>query len=236
MYYENPDEEEAYTAKYQYYFGESTIVSPIAEPVHTNTELIGHKSWLPGGDWIDMAMGKRVQGGGWCRESYLLSETPVFIRPGAVLPGQFDAVRLSDGSAKNLMVTAFRGGKGENSLYTILITHDLDAEKGRIAGFKGLAARLKRICALNGMVVPIRRISENERIGVDVGQAYNRINIDPSRYADEMMRLRSLLPSLAGELGKLVAPLRERRAIDESGLAAKARDMARAIVKQFAIR
>ena len=334
MYYEYPDDDRAYTAKFQYFFGDHMLVSPIAEPSHPDTEMVKHKTWLPEGPWIDVALGKQVTGDLWYQESYLISETPVFVRPGTVIPGQFDAYRLTEGGIKNLLITAYPGGNGEYTLYEddgatnsylrgqsaytkitnectgktqririhpiegayrgqlkkrsvciriplsappvqvivndehlewsddgkprtwtynglheevvvwlgeratgeiteIVIIHNTKLEKGRIPGFRGLAARLKRICTLNGMVVPISRISDNERIGVDVGQAYNRITIDPARYSMEMDRLRELLPALSGELGKLVEPLSQRRAVEESKLAAKARDMAKAVARQY---
>jgi hypothetical protein len=334
MYYYHPEDKEAYRAKYQYYFGESMVVSPIAEPVEPITETVRHKTWLPAGQWFDTALGMLIEGGRWHQETYLLSEVPTFVRPGAVIPGQFGVRRTGDGSVRSMLVTAYPGDNGEYTLYeddgsttayldgasasilltnssdgdlqtvcvhpirgayrgmvknrrlqiripiavpprdvriggdqlswasdgaqkswrydaygqqivvdvggfsvtegiSVIVVHNDSAKMEAIPGLKGLAARLKRICALNGMAVPIASISEGERIGIDAGQAYHRIDLDPTSFTAEMRRLRLLLPALAKEFGALVGPVGRGGAPGQAELLEKARDMAKLVSKQF---
>lgn len=337
MYYELPDVDDAYKAHHQYYFGGKMIVSPIANPVDPATESVIHKTWLPEGRWFDTAIGMEVEGGDWYEDRYLLSEIPVFVRPGTVIPGQFQARRTGDGSVRSILITAYPGAGGEYTMYeddgssvayldgesaSFRITNTIEKDqqtikmfpvkgsykgmakkrnlririplaappvrvrisgetvsfdpdggnrtwmydayneqviinagafeisKGiiasilharreegrRISGFKGLAARLKRICALNGIAIPVHSIAKNERIGVDVGQAYRRIDLDPATYSEEMTRLKKIIPNLAKELGALVAPTRKVSREGQAEMLVKAREMAKQIVKQYADR
>ena len=56
MYYENPENKEAYLAKpsgdfAQYYFGSANvIVSPITRPVDNSTNMAQRAVWLPASD------------------------------------------------------------------------------------------------------------------------------------------------------------------------------------------
>jgi alpha-glucosidase len=117
MYYDWPEREEAYKAKDQYLFGRELLVAPVLKPVNPETEHAAVDVWLPSGQWFDTARGCFEKGGRRIRRGYLISETPVFVRAGAILPGQGSTTRVSPGSYRNLVVTAYPGGDGAYRLY-----------------------------------------------------------------------------------------------------------------------
>jgi len=100
MYYDWPDEEDAYRAKDQYMFGGSMLVAPVVQPVSKKDEMAEAKVWLPPGKWWDTVWGAPIHGNVWLKERYLLEEIPVFVRPGAVIPGQRMTHRLLTGGMK----------------------------------------------------------------------------------------------------------------------------------------
>ncbi len=117
MYVEHPEEKEAYKYQNQYYFGDVMIVAPVtavAEPISGAAKI---ETWLPPGEWYDAALGRLVQGDAIYPASYVIDETPVFVRAGAVVPGQANAKRLGHGSYPELIVDAYPGGDGEYRLY-----------------------------------------------------------------------------------------------------------------------
>ena len=117
MYYEWPERDESYQAKNQYLFGSQMLVAPILKPVDPKTELAEVSVWLPSGQWFDTARGCFEKGGRTIRRGYLIAETPVFVRAGTILPGQGKTLRVTPGSYRNLVVTAYPGGDGEYRLY-----------------------------------------------------------------------------------------------------------------------
>jgi alpha-glucosidase len=117
MYYEWPEREEAYQAKDQYLFGSQMLVAPVLKPVDPKTEFAHVDVWLPPGQWFDTARGCFEKGGRTIRCGYLIAETPVFVRAGTILPGQGKTTRVTPGSYRNLVVTAYPGGDGAYRLY-----------------------------------------------------------------------------------------------------------------------
>ena len=63
MYYEHPDQENAYRIKNEYYFGSELIVNPITSKSDLETKTGVVKTWLPEGVWFDFFTGMIYQGG-----------------------------------------------------------------------------------------------------------------------------------------------------------------------------
>jgi alpha-glucosidase (family GH31 glycosyl hydrolase) len=117
MYYEHPTDKSAYTFNHQYYFGSAMIVSPVTKPVDPKTEMADIETWLPPGTWYDTARGCIERGSRIIKRDYLLDEIPVFVKAGAVIPGQGDTTRLHRGSYAHLTVHAYPGGHGHYDCY-----------------------------------------------------------------------------------------------------------------------
>jgi len=85
LYYEWPEENEAYRREGEYMFGDNILVSPIV----TAAEADGttwHQTWLPEGQWYDVCQQRLVNGNQVISRDYLPEEIPWFIKAGAVIP------------------------------------------------------------------------------------------------------------------------------------------------------
>lgn len=117
LYYDWPDEPMAYRSPQTYLLGDAMLVCPVVAPADAKTGLAPARFWLPPGEWIDTARGVPLRGGRTHRAGYRIEETPVFVRPGAIIPGQRDVRRLRGGGAPNLEFTCWPGGPGEYVLH-----------------------------------------------------------------------------------------------------------------------
>jgi hypothetical protein len=116
LYYEYPDEKNAYVFNNEYYYGEKMIVSPVVGPVDQTDDMASVKFWLPQGEWIDTAYGDLLKPGTHTRR-YTIWDIPVFVKAGTVIAGQKTVERLLPGSYRDLVITAYPGDEGSYSLY-----------------------------------------------------------------------------------------------------------------------
>eukprot|EP00931_Biecheleriopsis_adriatica_P024808 TRINITY_DN15366_c0_g1_i1.p1 TRINITY_DN15366_c0_g1~~TRINITY_DN15366_c0_g1_i1.p1 ORF type:complete len:993 (+),score=106.84 TRINITY_DN15366_c0_g1_i1:30-3008(+) len=88
MYYEWPDEENAYRYKGQYMFGDKLLVAPIVKPIPEGTSALEMSVWLPAGTWISWDGKSTFQSetAHVISLEYTLAEIPIFVRGGAVVP------------------------------------------------------------------------------------------------------------------------------------------------------
>jgi alpha-glucosidase len=117
MYYDHPRLEAAYRARNQYMFGDHMLVAPVINPLDKSCEFANVCIWLPEGEWVDTARGCRETGGQTIIRRYMINEVPVFVRPGTVIPGQRQVMRLDQASIRDLLVTIYGGDSGEYTLY-----------------------------------------------------------------------------------------------------------------------
>ncbi len=115
LYHDHPREDEAYRQRQAYCFGQQLICAPVVGPIGED-EQAKHRFWLPTGEWIDIATGERLTGGKQNR-CYRLEEIPVFIRPGGILPGQFESQHDEFGGYRRLLVEAWAGGDDQYALF-----------------------------------------------------------------------------------------------------------------------
>ncbi len=117
LYYEWPEEKAAYDRKKQYLFGDEMMIAPVTVPADLSHDLAEVDVWLPKGNWFDVALGKMERGGQTIKRHYHHREIPVFVRPGAIIPGQKARMRMDEASCSRLMVTAYPGGDGQYDYY-----------------------------------------------------------------------------------------------------------------------
>ncbi len=86
MYYEVPEAEEAYTARYQYLFGDQMIAAPFVRPADPESGLASIDVWLPEGTWIEYTTKETFTGPGWVRLVGDLNRIPMLMKEGAILP------------------------------------------------------------------------------------------------------------------------------------------------------
>ncbi|XP_065915296.1 alpha-xylosidase BoGH31A-like isoform X1 [Dysidea avara] len=86
MYYWTPESPHAYSYKDQYIFGSQIIVSPIVAPMDNITELAAKSIWLPEGTFVCWSTGEWIEGNVELSKRFTLSETPVFVKTGSIIP------------------------------------------------------------------------------------------------------------------------------------------------------
>jgi alpha-glucosidase len=127
MYYEYPEEDAAYTARYQYFFGDQMIAAPIVHPADPETGLASADVWVPPGTWIEHTTKETFAGPRWIRLVGDLKRVPMLMRTGAILPlaAPFDSaspLRLASGTTDaiphdRLGLSVFPGAEGRFRLY-----------------------------------------------------------------------------------------------------------------------
>jgi alpha-glucosidase (family GH31 glycosyl hydrolase) len=86
MYYANPEDDAAYEAKNQYWFGSQLVAAPYIAPAEPEIGLARQRVWLPEGEWFNFLTGERVKGGDWRFFYGDLDDIPVFAKAGAIIP------------------------------------------------------------------------------------------------------------------------------------------------------
>lgn len=84
LYYDWPEENNAYVYEDEYMFGNDMLVAPIYSA--SKNGVSSRNIWLPAGLWWDVTENRLRQGGSVFRSGYTLDQFPVFYRPGSVIP------------------------------------------------------------------------------------------------------------------------------------------------------
>jgi hypothetical protein len=127
MYYEHPEEDAAYAARFQYYLGDQAIAAPIVHPVCAGTGWAHTDVWLPEGTWIDYQTHETFEGPRWVRLMGDLERMPLLVRAGGILPlapqfSEQDAPRMASGTTDALpqdwlVLSVYPGEQGAVRLY-----------------------------------------------------------------------------------------------------------------------
>ena len=110
MYYDWPEDAEAYCATNAYMFGNDILVAPVTSPVDPVTKEAEVEVWLPKGEWYDVSRGELLKGGRKLKRGYMIEETPWFAKAGAVIPMYPDSVnRLGNPGTDDLVLFCVPG-------------------------------------------------------------------------------------------------------------------------------
>lgn len=116
MYYEYPEQEDAYACPNQYLYGNQLLVAPFITPKDEQTRLSRAVVWLPEGHWYDYFSGLHYEGG-WHAIYGTLDEIPVFAKAGAVVPQAPVSGKFGVPNPDRLLVHVFPGADGSFDLY-----------------------------------------------------------------------------------------------------------------------
>ncbi|HLB01412.1 MAG TPA: TIM-barrel domain-containing protein, partial [Bacteroidota bacterium] len=118
MYYQYPENDEAYAFTGQYMFGEGMLVAPVTSKVLAATGLAEKKIWLPEGEWYEWFSGTLLPGGRALTRDFTPEEIPVYVRPDAIIPMYPEVDRLGR-SPDTLVLAVIPGshGTGTGLLY-----------------------------------------------------------------------------------------------------------------------
>jgi len=114
LYYEYPDNQEAYEFKNEYFFGDDMIVLPVTSPETDNFATV--KIWLPEGNWYEWFTGTLLKGGQVYERKFLINEIPVYIRAGAIIP-MYPKIKNLQQTLDDLIVRVYPGESFETSMY-----------------------------------------------------------------------------------------------------------------------
>ena len=118
LYYDWPEAVEAYDAKNEYMFGDSILADPITQPLAKDSQLAQATVWLPPGDWIEWDTGARLQGPATVVRSFSLSQIPVYVKAGSIIPMQ-PATHFPKTSTEPLILSVFPMKEGQVSTYRL---------------------------------------------------------------------------------------------------------------------
>ena len=115
MYYDYPENKEAYDNRNEYMFGDQMLVYPITSPMKDG--ISKEKVWLPAGnDWYEVSSGTLLKGGQTVERNFHLDEYPLYIKAGSVIPMYGKVKNLQDND-EPVVVSVYPGIKGQFSLY-----------------------------------------------------------------------------------------------------------------------
>jgi alpha-glucosidase (family GH31 glycosyl hydrolase) len=116
MYYDYPKDDEAYTYKNEYMFGDNMLIMPITAPAVNDLSTV--KVWIPeGNDWYEWSTGTLFKGGQTIERKFLINEYPVYVKAGAIIPMYDDQVKNLQENSNDLIVKVFPGGNFTTKLY-----------------------------------------------------------------------------------------------------------------------
>jgi len=119
LYYDWPEATEAYTNKGEYVFGASMIVRPVVAPGDKVTALASESVWLPSGDWIEWQTGARFQGPITIQRNFSISQIPIYVRAGAIVPEAPTMQYSNQRPLDPLIVNVFPLADGQDYTYTL---------------------------------------------------------------------------------------------------------------------
>ncbi len=116
LYYEAAEANDAYAARYNYYFGDQIIAAPLVFPADPANGMAHLDIWLPQGEWIDYQTKESYHGPGWVRVLGDLQRVPMLVKAGGILPLAPLAKNI-DSAPKDQLILAVFPGQGQFRLY-----------------------------------------------------------------------------------------------------------------------
>ena len=114
LYYEWPEDNNAYKYEDEYLFGDAMLVAPIY--TRAENEVSYRNIWLPKGTWWDVTANKLVQGDRTFKGEFTLDEFPVYYKAGAVIP-LYPVQRSVVTNPEEITLYVVPGADGTGSIY-----------------------------------------------------------------------------------------------------------------------
>jgi len=116
LYYDSPQENEAYKQETTYMFGDEILVSPIVAASEFKIGAAGKNFWLPQGNWYEAETGIVLSGNQKYQRSFAQNEIPFYYKEGAVIPMYPDIKHLKQ-RPDTLIIQFVPGKSGSFSYY-----------------------------------------------------------------------------------------------------------------------
>jgi alpha-glucosidase len=122
LYYDYPEEAEAYSHREEYKFGDNMLVSPIAKPAGAGGAS-SKDVWLPKGEWIEWQTGARLTGPGTFNRTFTIDQIPVYVKAGSIIPMQpemsYTGQRPVDPLILEILPFAIESAEQQSSTYSV---------------------------------------------------------------------------------------------------------------------
>ncbi|NMM94041.1 TIM-barrel domain-containing protein [Bifidobacterium oedipodis] len=190
MYWDHPEQEDAYTVPTEFMFGTQLLVSPIVSPAERDVQMAKADVWLPEGTWFDFFTGRRYsspQKEGRRIEVWRgMDGIPAFAKAGGIIPLQRQARDEALNAVSNpqsLEILVFPGADGrftlwedtgaseaDNTWASTLMTWTYAAERDSVFAIDPVAGDASAVPASRDWTVTFRGVPEfvSERVNVTV--------------------------------------------------------------------
>jgi alpha-glucosidase len=95
------------------------IVAPVTTPVDKNSQLAQESVWIPEGEWIERATGKHFTGPKTVERNFSISQIPVYLRAGAIIPMQPPMRYTGEKPVDPLIINILPLEDGQKSSYSL---------------------------------------------------------------------------------------------------------------------
>ncbi len=157
MYYEYPENEEAYACHNQYFFGTELLVRPITEK-SDEKGMARAEVWLPDGRWTDIFTGETYTGGRMVKMVRFLESIPVLAKAGGFFVLDARSNTNDIGTPEHLRVMAMNGNGRyifrEDGAQTTFTATETEAGQAFTVAANGTAPRK--------MTLELRNIAEGD--------------------------------------------------------------------------
>ena len=116
MYYDYPEDENAYHVPNEYLFGSQMIAAPVTTPRIPKLNVSKVKVWIPDGTYYDLFTGRRYRGGRTLNMYRDIRSFPVLAKAGAVIP-MTDEIGDAGSNPSELCIHVYAGADGSFTLY-----------------------------------------------------------------------------------------------------------------------
>ena len=119
LYYDSPEDEEAYRAMNEYMFGDDILAVTVTNAMAKGETASQVDFYLPQGRWYDVSSGRLLDGGRRVSLRYAIDENPWLVKAGAIIPMYPESVHnLANPGTDNLEILFAPGAThGEASVY-----------------------------------------------------------------------------------------------------------------------
>ena len=115
LYYDSPEDNNAYLYEDEYMFGPDILVAPVVKPSDIDGKA-RRKTWLPAGRWFDVCRNQVVEGNRAFTDSYTQEEIPYFFRAGTIIVNNPPMLNLNE-RPDRLILKVIPGADGSTTLY-----------------------------------------------------------------------------------------------------------------------
>jgi Domain of unknown function (DUF5110)/Glycosyl hydrolases family 31 len=100
-------------------FGDQLIAAPVTAAADKVTGLSTEQVWLPKGDWIEWPTGKHFAGPVSVERSFSITQIPVYVKAGAIVPMQPPMLHTGEKAVDPLIVNVWPLAAGSSSSYSV---------------------------------------------------------------------------------------------------------------------